>query len=47
MLEIWKDNTYFIAHRDKILNNHCSHCIYVKDCMGGCNFLESINLCTT
>lgn len=43
--EIWKENRFFIEHRDKILNNECRSCSLENDCKGGCTFMNSINLC--
>lgn len=44
--DIWRNNTYFITHRNKIQNNKCSSCKYSNSCNGGCVFLPEINLCS-
>jgi radical SAM protein with 4Fe4S-binding SPASM domain len=43
--KIWKENHAFLNQRDKILNNKCNSCDQRENCMGGCVFLDEINLC--
>ena len=45
IIEIWKENKYFIKHRNNILNNDCKTCFLEPECMGGCTFMSEINLC--
>jgi radical SAM protein with 4Fe4S-binding SPASM domain len=43
--KIWKENHAFVNQRELILNNKCNSCDSRENCMGGCVFLDEINLC--
>lgn len=45
LLDIWKNNQYFINFRNKEIPNRCLQCSHKKNCMGGCKFIEEINFC--
>lgn len=45
LLDIWKNNQYFINFRNKEIPNRCLLCSHKKICMGGCKFIEEINFC--
>lgn len=45
MRDIWLNNTYFQEFRYKIINSNCDGCKFNKICLGGCHFIEEINLC--
>jgi len=46
IFEIWQNNKSFVAYRNQILNNNCTHCNLNAECKGGCCFMECINLCS-
>lgn len=45
LLDIWRYNKYFVAHRQKKQDVKCTLCKHKKLCNGGCIFLPSINQC--
>lgn len=45
LIDIWKNNQYFINFRNKEMPNRCVECSHKKNSMGGCKFIDEINFC--
>lgn len=45
MIDIWRDNFFFVNHREKIRENKCVSCRMRSLCNGGCVFIPEINQC--
>lgn len=45
LVEIWRNNEYFISYRDFLKHKGCNHCELRSRCLGGCHFMPQINQC--